>query len=324
MKIKEIESNTQIDFVEGNVIKTTKISAINDEKISHAYLCDETSSIKISFWGEYAGEFKDGDCVRIENAKEYQVRGEKIISVIKSITSVKKIQKKIICKEDITNKSNFQKIISINEKTNPLYVKGRISEKTDVGSVISRRGKQNRAHAKLCDETGIIEITLWDKDATDVNNGDCIKIENGYANLFHNKLNISSGIYGTLRKISEQIDCTEIKTHDEIKLVKIKNLQYIEKHVSVEGKLKVLDIDDKQQKLSGLLCDETATIAITLWRKNTKFKDGDSIRIEDGMVSISGEPMLTEGYFGKVYHIDKNFECVDKQDLEIEGEIEKI
>jgi len=85
-----------------------------------------------------------------------------------------------------------------------------------------------------------------------------------------------------------------------------------------------LDIDDKQQKLSGLLCDETATIAITLWRKNTKFKDGDSIRIEDGMVSISGEPMLTEGYFGKVYHIDKNFECVDKQDLEIEGEIEKI
>ena len=52
-------------------------------------------------------------------------------------------------------------IISVNKNTNPLYVKGRISEKTDVGLVIGRRGKQNRAHAKLCDETGIIEITLW-------------------------------------------------------------------------------------------------------------------------------------------------------------------
>lgn len=326
LKIKEIESYKKIDFVEGNVIKTTKTVKINDKKISHAYLCDETGSIKISFWGDRAGEFKDGDCIRIENSTESQIRGEKNLSILEEYSSVKKIQKKIVCKEEIVDKLKFQKIISINKNTNPLYVKGKISEKTIVASITGKRGKQFRAHAKLCDETGTIGITLWDGDARNINDGDCIRIENGYSNLFNNKLNISTGLYGTLRKISEPINCTDIKTHDEIKLVKIKDLHYSEKNISVEGKLKknLVVGDEEEVKLLGYLCDETGTIGITLWRENTKFSDGDSIRIEDGMVTTSGEPMLTEGYFGKVYRIDKNFECEHKHSSNIDEEIEKI
>tara|TARA_Y100001936_G_C16089597_1_gene684868 strand:- start:4775 stop:5758 length:984 start_codon:yes stop_codon:yes gene_type:complete len=327
VKIDEIRSADKIDFVEGKITKTSKIVKINGQNVSHAYLCDETGSIKISFWGDHADEFKEGDCIEIKNGMERNVRGERNITIFDNYSTVKKIQKEITCKEQILNESKFRKIFSIDKDTNPLFVKGKISEKTAVGEVHSRKGKQFRALAKLCDETGTIGITLWDNDAKNICDGDCIIIENGYSNVFNNKLNISSGLYGTLRKISEKINCTNVKTDEAIKLSKIKDLNYNEKNVNVEGKLKtgqLIESGDGDPRLLGYLCDETGTIGITLWRENTRFSNGDCIRIENGMVSTPGEPMLTEGFFGSVSKIDKNFDCEHKQDSSIDEEVEKI
>ena len=329
MKIDEIESGGKIDFVEGNVIKTSKIVKINGQDVSHARLCDETGTIKISFWGDYAEEFKDGDCVVIENGIERSVRGERNITILEKFCSVKKIQKEITCIKINLDESKFRKINSIDKNTNPLYVKGKISEKTQVGEVHGRKGKQFRAFAKLCDETSTIGITLWDEHAKNICDGDCIMIENGYSNEFNNKLNLSAGLYGTLEKISEKINCADVKTHEAIKLSKIKDLHYNEKSVNVEGKLKVVKLIEPKDveedtRLHGYLCDETGTIGITLWRKNTRFSNGDCIRIENGLVITPGEPMLSEGYFGSVSKIDKNFDCEHKQDSSIDEEIEKI
>ena len=99
--------------------------------------------------------------------------------------------------------------------------------------------------------------------------------------------------------------------------------------MNVEGKLKVVKLIEPKDveedtRLHGYLCDETGTIGITLWRKNTRFSNGDCIRIENGVVITPGEPMLSEGYFGSVSKIDKNFDCEHKQDSSIDEEIEKI
>jgi hypothetical protein len=62
----------------------------------------------------------------------------------------------------------------------------------------------------------------------------------------------------------------------------------------------------------GTLCDDTKSIAITLWRENvTKFIDGDNIQVISGIVTVTGEPMLSEGYFGKVSLTDKKINCIE-------------
>jgi replication factor A1 len=54
------------------------------------------------------------------------------------------------------------------------------------------------ADATLKDETGIITLTLWNDQVRQVNVGDKVKIEKGYAKSFRNVLQLSTGKYGKL------------------------------------------------------------------------------------------------------------------------------
>ena len=70
----------------------------------------------------------------------------------------------------------------------------------------------------LCDETGSVRITLWREDAEKYNNGDCVKLENGYEQTVLGKLSISAGYYGSITKIEKNIECKdESTTFDKIK-----------------------------------------------------------------------------------------------------------
>jgi hypothetical protein len=156
---------------------------------------------------------------------------------------------------------------------------------------------------------------LWDDDAKKFDDGDCISIEDGYtAELYNGAINFSPGIYGIVEKITEKINCYDDKKEDVIEFTKIAELSHNEKSVNVEGRLtiktKINGPGDPQ--LMGTLCDDTKSIAITLWRENvTKFIDGDNIQVISGIVTVTGEPMLSEGYFGKVSLTDKKINCIE-------------
>ena len=97
-----------------------------------------------------------------------------------------------------------------------------------------------------------------------------------------------------------------------IEFTKIAELSHDEKSVNVEGRLTIkTKIDGPgDPQLIGTLCDDTGSIAITLWRKNvTKFTEGDNIQVMSGIVAVAGEPMLSEGYFGNVSLTDKKINC---------------
>jgi len=314
LKINEITSGARIDYVEGKITNLGKPRKWRDLDISNAFLCDETGMIKISFWGKHSQKFSNNDCISIKNAIEKMVNDQKNIAVqLDSITE--KIQKEIICKNDMTDRIKFLKIKDIQRKISQgVNVKGKISEKK-LGEINGKYRKQFKTQAKLCDETGIIGITLWDDDAKKYGDGDCIKIENGYTTQLGNAINLAAGFHGRVEKIIEDIVCVDQK--NEIKFTKITDLKFDEQNTNVQGKLTIAKVTHGpgDPRLEGTLCDDTGSISVHLWRANaTKFSDGNNIQIVSGMVTVLGQPVLSEGKFGTVSLIEKNIDCKELPD----------
>ena len=65
----------------------------------------------------------------------------------------------------------------------------------------NERGSGTVANAAGKDDTGEVKITLWNEQATDVQEGDKIKIENGWASEWKGELQISTGRKGSLTKL---------------------------------------------------------------------------------------------------------------------------
>jgi len=74
-------------------------------------------------------------------------------------------------------------------------------EVVDISDVrtFSKFGKDGRvATAKVKDESGEIDLTLWNENIDDVSVGDKLKIENGYVSEFQGNTQLTAGKYGTL------------------------------------------------------------------------------------------------------------------------------
>lgn len=59
------------------------------------------------------------------------------------------------------------------------------------------------ANAVLSDDSGDIKLSLWNEDAKRFNEGDKIKITNGYVNEFQGEKQLTSGKFGNIEKIGE-------------------------------------------------------------------------------------------------------------------------
>ena len=58
----------------------------------------------------------------------------------------------------------------------------------------------------IADETGAINLVLWDEKIDQVEEGTTIKIVNGYIKLFRGKMQLNLGRYGTLEEAEEPIE----------------------------------------------------------------------------------------------------------------------
>lgn len=93
----------------------------------------------------------------------------------------------------------MMKINEIKEGDSDVNIEAEVTEKSYAREVRSRYGSILMvADATLKDETGIITLTLWNDQVRQVNVGDKIKIEKGYAKSFRNVLQLSTGKYGKL------------------------------------------------------------------------------------------------------------------------------
>lgn len=99
------------------------------------------------------------------------------------------------------------KIRDLKNGTRRANVEGKIIEKSDTREIKSRyRDATYRvANAILVDETGRINLTLWNEQIDRVNVGDKVKVENGYVTSFRGELMLNVGKYGEMdaRSVSD-------------------------------------------------------------------------------------------------------------------------
>ena len=81
-----------------------------------------------------------------------------------------------------------------------INIQGKVKDKKEPRTVNLRSGGTN----EVCDMTlqdddgGEIKLTLWGEEVAKVNNGDTVKISNGYTKTFRDEVAINVGRYGKL------------------------------------------------------------------------------------------------------------------------------
>lgn len=105
------------------------------------------------------------------------------------------------------SKATYTKIEGLNPSSRGVNVVGKILEIGETRIVLFRSdGTEHRvADALIGDESGCIQLTLWDDVIDEVSVGDVIDIKNGYVNTFRGSMRLNIGRYGTFEKSEEEI-----------------------------------------------------------------------------------------------------------------------
>lgn len=84
----------------------------------------------------------------------------------------------------------------------------------------------------------------------------------------------------------------------------------VEGVITEKGDVRTLDKYGRELRVANaILEDDSGTIKLTLWNDDTRFKDGDKIKIINGYVGeFQGEKQLTSGKFGKIELVEKGSE----------------
>ena len=103
-------------------------------------------------------------------------------------------------KSNLTNLNVLVKVLSIGE---PRVIFSR-----------KDRSEHRVAEAFVGDETGCVLLTLWDNQIDALSVGEVYEIKNGYTNLFHGRLRLNMGKYGTVEKADKDIE--EVNTKNNL------------------------------------------------------------------------------------------------------------
>ena len=93
------------------------------------------------------------------------------------------------------------KISELMIKQGNVEIEGIISEIGEVRT-FNKYGRELRVtNALLKDDSGSIQLTLWNDDATRFKEGDKVKISNGFVNEYQGEKQLTSGKFGSIEKI---------------------------------------------------------------------------------------------------------------------------
>ena len=98
-----------------------------------------------------------------------------------------------------------------------------VAEIADIGDVreFNKFGKSGRvATARLKDETGEIELSLWNEQIDQFGKGDTIKVVNGYVKEYQGEMQLTTGMRGSIElvKKAEKQEKAETSPKEQTKL----------------------------------------------------------------------------------------------------------
>ena len=90
------------------------------------------------------------------------------------------------------------------EKQGNVVVEGIIGEIGEVRS-FNKYGKTlHVVNAILQDDSGSIQLTLWNDDAQRFKEGDHVRVNNGFVNEYQGQKQLTSGKFGSIEKIKSE------------------------------------------------------------------------------------------------------------------------
>ena len=109
------------------------------------------------------------------------------------------------------------KVGDLTPQSKAVNVTAKVVSKTEIREI--PMGRDGSAHkvsdALVGDETGVVYLTLWDDNIEKVNEGDTIRVENGYVTLFKGNIRLNIGKYGKLEPAKEPL-AVEVNTENNV------------------------------------------------------------------------------------------------------------
>jgi ssDNA-binding replication factor A large subunit len=80
-------------------------------------------------------------------------------------------------------------------------VEGVIAEKGEVREVNTKFGQTQICEAVIEDDSGVITLVLWGDQIKDVQQGDKVRVENGYVKEWNNSMQLNVGKFGKIKNL---------------------------------------------------------------------------------------------------------------------------
>jgi replication factor A1 len=109
------------------------------------------------------------------------------------------------------------KVGELTPQSKAVNVTAKVVSKTEVREIpMGRDGSPHKvSDALIGDETGVVYLTLWDDNIEKVNDGDTVRVENGYVTLFKGNIRLNIGKYGKLEPAKEPL-AVEVNTENNV------------------------------------------------------------------------------------------------------------
>jgi replication factor A1 len=109
------------------------------------------------------------------------------------------------------------KVGDLTPQSRAVNVTAKVVSKTEIREIpMGRDGSPHKvSDALIGDETGVVYLTLWDDNIEKVNEGDTIRVENGYVTLFKGNIRLNIGKYGKLEPAKEPL-AVEVNTENNV------------------------------------------------------------------------------------------------------------
>ncbi|MGC8896491.1 MAG: hypothetical protein ACP5LB_07010 [Candidatus Bathyarchaeia archaeon] len=109
------------------------------------------------------------------------------------------------------------KVSELTPQSRAVNVTAKVVSKSEIRNIATGRdGAPHRVcDALVGDETGCVYLTLWDDNIDKINEGDTIKVGNGYITLFRGNMRLNVGRYGSLEVAKEAL-AGEVNTENNL------------------------------------------------------------------------------------------------------------
>jgi replication factor A1 len=99
------------------------------------------------------------------------------------------------------------KVGELTPQSRAVNITAKVVSKTEVREIpMGRDGSPHKvSDALIGDETGVVYLTLWDDNIEKINEGDSVRVENGYVTLFKGNIRLNTGKYGKLELAAEPL-----------------------------------------------------------------------------------------------------------------------